>query len=72
LIFTHVGGTSRCAIRVTLLSGAVTDWLAYSLAGLDPSTVETTTLLSEKHVIPSLGARQRHSARALSSPSTPT
>ncbi|MDQ0960159.1 hypothetical protein QFZ66_004037 [Streptomyces sp. B4I13] len=33
------------------------DWLAYGLAGLDPSTL-ATTLLSEEHVIPSPGARQ--------------
>ncbi|MFG3033402.1 site-specific integrase [Streptomyces sp. NPDC048253] len=36
----------------------MTDWLDYGLAGLDPSTLATTTLLSEKHVIPSLGARK--------------
>lgn len=37
---------------------AVTDWLTYGLAGLDPGTVETCTILSQKHVIPSLGARK--------------
>jgi hypothetical protein len=63
LIFTHAGGTSRCAIRVTLLSGAVTAWLAYSLAGLDPSTVETTTLLSGKHVTQRRRAPDRGSRR---------
>ncbi|MGW6518508.1 site-specific integrase [Streptomyces sp. NPDC054962] len=34
------------------------DWLDYGLAGLDSSTLATTRLLSEKHVIPSLGARK--------------
>lgn len=36
----------------------VKDWLDYGLAGLDSSTLATTRLLSEKHVIPSLGARK--------------
>ncbi|MGA5824471.1 site-specific integrase, partial [Kitasatospora sp. NPDC094028] len=37
---------------------AMSDWLTYGLAGLDPTTVETVTLLSQKHVILSLGARK--------------
>ncbi|MFE5852049.1 tyrosine recombinase XerC [Streptomyces sp. NPDC056500] len=37
---------------------AVKDWLAYGLAGRDPGTVENCTTLSQKHVIPSLGARK--------------
>ncbi|NEC77147.1 tyrosine-type recombinase/integrase [Streptomyces rochei] len=34
------------------------DWLAYGLAGRDQRTVENCTRLSQKHVIPSLGARK--------------
>lgn len=36
---------SNCTVK-----DAVTDWLTYGLAGLDPRTVETKTLLSQKHV----------------------
>lgn len=37
---------------------AVTDWLAYGLAGRDGGTVETNTILCNTHVIPALGARK--------------
>ncbi|GAA4907814.1 tyrosine recombinase XerC [Streptomyces coeruleoprunus] len=37
---------------------AVTDWLAYGLAGRDEGTVKTNTILSNTHVIPALGARK--------------
>ncbi|UNO40710.1 site-specific integrase [Streptomyces sp. MST-110588] len=37
---------------------AVTDWLAYGLAGRDPQTVTTNTILCNNHVIPALGARK--------------
>ena len=37
---------------------AVTDWLAYGLNGRDPATVTANRILSEKHVIPALGARK--------------
>ncbi|MFI1014221.1 tyrosine recombinase XerC [Streptomyces sp. NPDC020965] len=37
---------------------AVTDWLAYGLAGRDSGTVETNTILCNTHVIPALGARK--------------
>ncbi|WP_194960715.1 site-specific integrase [Streptomyces sp. NRRL B-1677] len=37
---------------------AVTDWLAYGLAGRDPQTVKTNTILCNTHVIPALGARK--------------
>ena len=37
---------------------AVRDWLAYGLSGRDASTVEACRILSEKHVLPSLGARR--------------
>ncbi|MFD9717604.1 tyrosine recombinase XerC [Streptomyces sp. NPDC059076] len=40
------------------VADAVKDWLAYGLAGRDPGTVENCTTLSQKHVIPSLGARK--------------
>lgn len=53
----HEDGLAIAPTNYTV-KDAVTDWLAYGLAGLDPSTVETVTLLSQKHVIPSLGARK--------------
>ncbi|GAA3771322.1 site-specific integrase [Streptomyces chiangmaiensis] len=37
---------------------AVNDWLAYGLASRDPRTVEKCTTMSQKHVIPALGARK--------------
>ncbi|MFI9580300.1 tyrosine recombinase XerC [Streptomyces sp. NPDC052236] len=37
---------------------AVTDWLNYGLAGRDPGTVTTNTILCNTHVIPALGARK--------------
>lgn len=37
---------------------AVTDWLAYGLAGRDSQTVMTNTILCNTHVIPALGARK--------------
>ncbi|WP_173864803.1 site-specific integrase [Streptomyces roseifaciens] len=37
---------------------AVTDWLAYGLAGRDPQTIKTNTILCNTHVIPALGARK--------------
>ncbi|MFE1584149.1 tyrosine recombinase XerC [Streptomyces sp. NPDC058737] len=40
------------------VADAVNDWLAYGLAGRDQRTVENCTHLSQKHVIPSLGARK--------------
>ncbi|MBF6046386.1 tyrosine-type recombinase/integrase [Streptomyces sp. NRRL B-1677] len=36
----------------------MTDWLAYGLAGRDPQTVKTNTILCNTHVIPALGARK--------------
>ncbi|ANW19544.1 tyrosine-type recombinase/integrase [Streptomyces clavuligerus] len=36
----------------------MTDWLAYGLAGRDPSTVTTNTILCNTHVIPALGSRK--------------
>ncbi|WP_086685127.1 tyrosine-type recombinase/integrase [Streptomyces pseudogriseolus] len=53
----HEDGLAIAPTNYTV-EDAVTDWLTYGLAGLDPRTVETTTLLSQKHVIPSLGARK--------------
>ncbi|GGZ86149.1 tyrosine recombinase XerC [Streptomyces echinoruber] len=40
------------------VADAVNDWLAYGLAGRDPSTVENCTNLCRTHVIPALGARK--------------
>jgi integrase len=40
------------------VTDAVNDWLAYGLAGRDARTVENCTYLSQKHVIPALGARK--------------
>ncbi|MFI8871353.1 MULTISPECIES: site-specific integrase [unclassified Streptomyces] len=40
------------------VADAVSDWLAYGLAGRDQRTVENCTSLSQKHVIPALGARK--------------
>ncbi|BFO13945.1 hypothetical protein SHKM778_03330 [Streptomyces sp. KM77-8] len=37
---------------------AVTDWLAYGLVGIDSSTAKTCAILSNTHIIPSLGARK--------------
>ncbi|MFJ6563896.1 tyrosine-type recombinase/integrase [Streptomyces sp. NPDC091412] len=34
------------------------DWLAYGLVGIDPTTAKTCAILSQTHVIPSLGARK--------------
>lgn len=41
-----------------IVSNAVTDWLTYGLAGCDEATVDACTSLSNKHVIPALGARK--------------
>ncbi|MGP3753383.1 site-specific integrase [Streptomyces sp. IBSNAI001] len=40
------------------VADAVSDWLAYGLAGRDQRTVENCTSLSQKHIIPALGARK--------------
>ncbi|MCX5255503.1 site-specific integrase [Streptomyces canus] len=40
------------------VADAVNNWLAYGLAGRDARTVENCTYLSQKHVIPALGARK--------------
>ncbi|MFI0764630.1 tyrosine recombinase XerC [Streptomyces sp. NPDC021218] len=40
------------------VENAVNDWLLYGLSGRDKATVDACTLLSRKHVIPSLGARK--------------
>jgi integrase len=40
------------------VADAVNDWLAFGLAGRDPGTVETCTILSRNHVVPALGARK--------------
>ncbi|MER5723528.1 site-specific integrase [Streptomyces sp. NPDC002418] len=40
------------------VTDAVNDWLAYGLAGRDQRTIENCTSLSQKHVIPALGARK--------------
>ncbi|MEO3972392.1 tyrosine-type recombinase/integrase [Streptomyces sp. CAU 1734] len=37
---------------------AVTDWLSYGLAGRDPATIKTNTILCNTHIIPALGARK--------------
>lgn len=53
----HEDGLAIAPTNYTV-KDAVADWLEFGLAGLDPSTVETVTLLSRNHVIPSLGARK--------------
>lgn len=40
------------------VANAVTDWLSYGLSGRDKGTVSTCTILSNTHIIPSLGARK--------------
>lgn len=40
------------------VTNAVTDWLTYGLNGRNKSTVITCTILSNTHIIPSLGARK--------------
>ena len=40
------------------VENAVNDWLMFGLAGRDKATVDACTILSRKHVIPSLGARK--------------
>ncbi|MFJ3105961.1 tyrosine recombinase XerC [Streptomyces sp. NPDC086835] len=40
------------------VADAVNDWLAYGLAGRDARTVENCTYMTQKHVIPGLGARK--------------
>ncbi|MEU9345229.1 site-specific integrase [Streptomyces sp. NPDC048278] len=40
------------------VENAVNDWLMYGLAGRDKGTLDTCTILSRNHVIPSLGARK--------------
>ncbi|BBC35444.1 Integrase [Streptomyces graminofaciens] len=61
----HEDGLAIAPTNYTV-KDAVTDWLTYGLVDVDPSTVETCTLLSQKHVIPSLGA-QTLSTRTLQS-----
>ena len=40
------------------VANAVTDWLSYGLSGRDKGTISTCTILSNTHIIPSLGARK--------------
>ncbi|MGB9282200.1 MAG: site-specific integrase [Pseudonocardiaceae bacterium] len=40
------------------VANAVNDWLSYGLSGRDKGTISTCTILSNTHVIPSLGARK--------------
>ncbi|MEV0090059.1 site-specific integrase [Streptomyces sp. NPDC050738] len=40
------------------VEAAVNDWLMYGLVGRDTATLNACTILSRKHVIPSLGARK--------------
>src|SRR5262249_41852495 len=40
------------------VANAVTDWLSYGLNGRDKGTISTCTILSNTHIIPSLGARK--------------
>lgn len=40
------------------VANAVRDWLAFGLAGRTESTIKTLTSLSDRHLIPSLGARK--------------
>ncbi|MGW0534214.1 site-specific integrase [Streptomyces sp. NPDC003032] len=40
------------------VENAVNDWLMYGLAGRDKGTLDACTILSRRHVIPSLGARK--------------
>jgi integrase len=46
------------------VENAVNDWLAYGLAGRDTGTVTTCTILSQKHILPALGARKLRDLRA--------
>ncbi|MEV4898737.1 hypothetical protein AB0K48_56365 [Nonomuraea sp. NPDC055795] len=40
------------------IAQAANDWLAYGLSGLDRSTVATSTILVNTHIIPALGKRK--------------
>jgi integrase len=40
------------------VADAVGDWLAYGLSGRDSNTVTKCTILANKHIIPTLGARK--------------
>lgn len=40
------------------VTNAVHDWLSYGLTGRDKATISTCTILSNTHIIPSLGARK--------------
>ncbi|MGH3754963.1 MAG: hypothetical protein ACRDRP_20150 [Pseudonocardiaceae bacterium] len=40
------------------VANAVNDWLSYGLSGRDTGTITTCTILSNTHIIPSLGARK--------------
>jgi integrase len=40
------------------VANAVGDWLSYGLSGRDKGTISTCTILSNTHIIPSLGARK--------------
>ncbi|MFD7720610.1 tyrosine recombinase XerC [Streptomyces sp. NPDC059814] len=53
----HEDGLAIAPTNYTV-ADAVNDWLAYGLAGRDPRTVENCTYLSQKHVVPALGARK--------------
>ncbi|WP_172383570.1 tyrosine-type recombinase/integrase [Streptomyces sp. MNP-20] len=53
----HEDGLAIAPTGVTV-KDAVTDWLAYGLAGRDSGTLSTYTSLCNNHVIPSLGARK--------------
>ncbi|MFI9267816.1 tyrosine-type recombinase/integrase [Streptomyces werraensis] len=53
----HEDGLAIAPTNYTV-KDAVTDWLAYGLVGIDPSTAKTCAILSQTHVIPSLGARK--------------
>ncbi|MEV4871605.1 site-specific integrase [Streptomyces syringium] len=53
----HEDGLAIASTGYTV-KDAVTDWLAYGLAGRDQRTVTTNTILCNTHVIPDLGARK--------------
>ncbi|CAL9528966.1 hypothetical protein SUDANB176_04010 [Streptomyces sp. enrichment culture] len=53
----HEDGLAIAPTNYTV-KDAVVDWLAYGLVGIDPSTAKTCAILSQTHVIPSLGARK--------------
>ncbi|WP_405571563.1 site-specific integrase [Streptomyces sp. NBC_01167] len=53
----HEDGLALAPTGYTV-ENAVNDWLMYGLAGRDKGTLDACTILSRRHVIPSLGARK--------------